>query len=118
MVCPDTPHYRGAVAKGNTLKHGSVCMHWQEKKSFYQRWRGEGVRVLGVELADDATRLGDLLPARERTIVVLGHEHQGIPAEAYPWLDDVVEIPMIGTGSSLNVAVAGSLVLYKLSGLI
>ena len=27
------------------------------------------------------------------------------------------EIPVIGTGSSLNVAVAGSLVLYKLAGL-
>jgi tRNA (guanosine-2'-O-)-methyltransferase len=28
-----------------------------------------------------------------------------------------VEIPMVGTGHSLNVAVAGSLVLYKLAGL-
>ena len=32
-------------------------------------------------------------------------------------LDGAVEIPMIGTGTSLNVAVAGSLVLYKLAGL-
>jgi hypothetical protein len=32
-------------------------------------------------------------------------------------LDDVVEIPMFGTGASLNVAVAGSLVLYRLAGL-
>jgi len=31
-------------------------------------------------------------------------------------LDVAVEIPMIGTGDSLNVAVAGSLVLYKLAG--
>jgi tRNA G18 (ribose-2'-O)-methylase SpoU len=29
-----------------------------------------------------------------------------------------VEISMVGTGSSLNVAVAGSLVLYKLAGLL
>jgi len=27
-----------------------------------------------------------------------------------------VEIPMIGSGASLNVAVAGSLVLYRLAG--
>jgi tRNA (guanosine-2'-O-)-methyltransferase len=27
-----------------------------------------------------------------------------------------VEIPMIGSGKSLNVAVAGSLVLYRLAG--
>ena len=29
-----------------------------------------------------------------------------------------VEIPMVGSGASLNVAVAGSLVLYRLAGLI
>jgi tRNA (guanosine-2'-O-)-methyltransferase len=30
----------------------------------------------------------------------------------------VVEIPMVGHGLSLNVAVAGSLALYKLAGLL
>jgi tRNA (guanosine-2'-O-)-methyltransferase len=32
-------------------------------------------------------------------------------------LHEAVEIPMIGIGASLNVAVAGSLVLYKLAGM-
>jgi tRNA G18 (ribose-2'-O)-methylase SpoU len=32
-------------------------------------------------------------------------------------LDSAVEIPMIGCGTTLNVAVAGSLVLYRLAGL-
>ena len=31
-------------------------------------------------------------------------------------IDVAVEIPMIGTGASLNVAVAGSLVPYRLAG--
>jgi tRNA (guanosine-2'-O-)-methyltransferase len=31
--------------------------------------------------------------------------------------DACVEIPMVGRGASLNVAVAGSLVLYRLAGL-
>jgi tRNA (guanosine-2'-O-)-methyltransferase len=73
--------------------------------------------ALGVELADEAIRLPDLPMARERTIVVLGHESTGIPPEAVDLLDAAVEIPMIGTGQSLNVAVAGSLVLYRLAGL-
>jgi tRNA (guanosine-2'-O-)-methyltransferase len=47
---------------------------------------------------------------------VLGHERTGIPPEALELLDVAVEIPMIGTGASLNVAVAGSLVLYRLAG--
>jgi tRNA (guanosine-2'-O-)-methyltransferase len=38
------------------------------------------------------------------------HREQG------PRIDVAVEIPMIGTGASLNAAVAGSLVLYRLAG--
>lgn len=69
------------------------------------------------ELADEAVRLADLPAAREPTVMVLGHEQHGIPPEALDLLDEVVEIPMVGTGASLNVAVAGSLVLYRLAGL-
>ncbi|MEV6970445.1 TrmH family RNA methyltransferase [Hamadaea sp. NPDC051192] len=71
-----------------------------------------------VELADEAIRLGDLPAARRRTVAVLGHEASGIPPEAADLLDGCVEIPMVGTGTSLNVAVAGSLVLYRLAGLL
>ena len=49
--------------------------------------------------------------------MVLGHEATGIPPDGLACLDLAVEIPMIGTGASLNVAVAGSLVLYRLAGL-
>lgn len=69
-----------------------------------------------IELADEAIRLADLPPARQRTIAVLGHEQTGIPPDAIDLLDIAVEIPMVGTGASLNVAVAGSLVLYRLAG--
>jgi tRNA G18 (ribose-2'-O)-methylase SpoU len=54
--------------------------------------------------------------ARQRTVAVLGHEQKGIPPEGMELLDVAVEIPMIGIGASLNVAVAGSLVLYRLAG--
>lgn len=83
-----------------------------------ERQREAGSQVAGVELADEAVRLADLPAARARTVVVLGHEQTGIPPEALDLLDLAVEIPMVGTGSSLNVAVAGSLVLYKLAGLL
>jgi tRNA G18 (ribose-2'-O)-methylase SpoU len=93
-------------------------VHWVGRDPC--RWLGEqrsaGTRILGVELADEAIRLADLPAARGRTIAVLGHERAGIPAEALDLLDLAVEIPMIGTGASLNVAVAGSLVLYRLAG--
>ena len=49
--------------------------------------------------------------------MLLGHESNGIPEELVDSADDCVEIPMVGRGASLNVAVAGSLVLYRLAGL-
>ena len=42
-------------------------------------------------------------------MAVLGHARTGIPDEAVDLLDAAVEIPMIGTGASLNVA-------YRLAG--
>jgi tRNA G18 (ribose-2'-O)-methylase SpoU len=107
-----------ALARGNTLSR-PACVHWVSGDP--ERWlagqAGDGTRVLGVELADEAIRLPDLPMARERTVVVLGHESTGIPPTALDLLDAAVEIPMIGTGRSLNVAVAASLVLYRLAGL-
>jgi tRNA (guanosine-2'-O-)-methyltransferase len=97
-----------------------ACVHWTGRDAcqWLENQRSAGYRVLGVELADEAVRLADLPVARQRTIAVLGHEQTGIPPDAIGLLDMAVEIPMIGTGASLNVAVAGSLVLYRLAGFI
>lgn len=51
------------------------------------------------------------LPTPPQTIMKIN------PQKRQESLDGAVEIPMIGTGTSLNVAVAGSPVLYKLAGL-
>lgn len=108
-----------ALRRGNTLRRPS-CVHWIPGNPC--RWlstqRANGTHLVGVELADEAIRLGDLPVARQRTIAVLGHEQTGIPADALELLDLAVEIPMVGSGTTLNVAVAGSLVLYRLAGLL
>ena len=93
-------------------------MHWagRDAVAWLQEQRTAGTRIVGVELAEEAIRLADLPAARLRKVVVLGHEQTGIPPEALDLLDVAVEIPMIGSGASLNVAVAGSLVLYRLAG--
>jgi tRNA (guanosine-2'-O-)-methyltransferase len=117
LAVPDTEHYHRCLARGATLAR-PPHIHWvrTSKGTWIERQREKESVILAVELADDATSLARLEPARKRTIVLLGHEHRGVPQEVWPLLDTVVEIPMIGTGASLNVAVAGSLVLYKLAG--
>jgi tRNA (guanosine-2'-O-)-methyltransferase len=117
IAVPRTDHYRTALARGDTLQ-SRPHIHWVDNKEMWIRSeRQRGTRIVAVELADDAVRLGELQPAGGRTVVLLGHERNGIPDEVWPLLDDVIEIPMLGTGASLNVAVAGSLVLYRLAAL-
>lgn len=118
LAVPDTPHYRDALSKGDTLGRRRPCLHRVPAK---QRWirtmQEQGWRIVAVELAEGATALPRLQPARQPTLVLLGHEHHGVPEEIVDLADECVEIPMCGVGASLNVAVAGSLVLYRLAGL-
>jgi hypothetical protein len=85
-------------------------VHWiyGDTGRWLRRQRDGGLAVIGVELTDESPRLADLPAAQRRTVIVLGNASTGIPAEALEVLDTAVEIPMIGTGVSLNVAVAGS----------
>jgi len=120
MAVPRRPRITEALDKGNRLRPGSTCIRWvNDPASWLEAQRGSSV-ILAVELADEAIRLADLKPAEpaERTIMLLGNEGSGVPPEGMEFAQYAVEIPMIGIGSSLNVAVAGSLVLYRLAGLL
>jgi tRNA (guanosine-2'-O-)-methyltransferase len=117
MAVPETDHYRRALKIGDTLA-SRPCLHWTDTKlGWIERQQREGFQIIGVELDQDSISLAQLHQAKKRTVILLGHEHSGLPDEVWPFLDQVVEIPLRGVGSSLNVAVAGSLVLYKLAGL-
>jgi tRNA G18 (ribose-2'-O)-methylase SpoU len=118
LAVPPFPWVDEALARGNTLRRPTCVHRVANPVGWLAKERAGGTRVVGVELADEAIRLADLPVADRRTIMVLGHEATGIPPEGLELIDCAVEIPMVGTGHSLNVAVAGSLVLYKLAGLI
>lgn len=120
IAVPDTPHYREALARGDTLGPGRhPCIHWvrTSKERWVEQQRADGWQIVAVELAEGAIALPRLEAAQQRTVVLLGHEWHGVPEEQVEAADTCVEIPMVGQGASLNVAVAGSLVLYRLAGL-
>lgn len=119
IAVPPTRHYREALERGNTLGRRQPHVHWTRpsKDDWIRSMRAAGWRIVAVELADVATSLPMLEPARTKTVILLGHEHNGIPDEWVDGADECVTIPMIGVGASLNVAVSGSLVLYRLAGL-
>jgi tRNA (guanosine-2'-O-)-methyltransferase len=121
IAVPDTEHYRKALEHGDTLgRRRRPCVHWihTSKERWIEQERSRGSWIVAVELADGAVPLPRLDPANRRTVILLGHEWHGIPDEQVEAADICVEIPMVGQGASLNVAVAGSLVLYRLAGMV
>lgn len=119
LAVPRTRHYQAALDKGDTLRGRRPCIHWvaPTKEQWIDSQRAAGKRIVAVELAEGATPLPRLAPAGQATVLLLGHEHNGVPDEILAGVDECVEIPMVGWGASLNVAVAGSLVAYRLAGL-
>jgi len=118
LAIPDTPHYRSCLTQGDTLGTFKPCIHWVEKdkEGWLQAMRAEGWHTVAVELDQHSIPVSALTPQR-RSIVLLGHEHKGVPKHIIADADMCVEIPMMGVGRSLNVAVAGSLIAYRLTGL-
>ncbi len=118
MAVPKTTHYRQALDKGDTLPV-RPHLHWitDAKLAWVRQQQTEGKRIVVVELTDTSIPLCMLEAASEPTVLLLGHEAAGVPDEVCALADDVVQIPMVGVGVSLNVAVAGSLVAYRLAGL-
>jgi tRNA (guanosine-2'-O-)-methyltransferase len=120
LVVPEGAKAAAALRRGNTIGIDNTPVQYvSDPMEWLSRPRPGYARVIGVELAYGAIPLADLKPHGEfdHSTLVLGHESRGIPEEAWKYLTEVVEIPMRGVGNSLNVAVAGSLALYKLAGL-
>ena len=74
--------------------------------------KGRGVWVVGLEDESDAQdyATADL---RGPLAIVVGSEGEGIRRLVHETCDFVVKLPMLGKVTSLNAAVAGSIVLYE-----
>jgi TrmH family RNA methyltransferase len=73
--------------------------------------RASGLIVVGANArAEHSYEAVDLT---RRTVLVLGNEAWGLPPEKMDLVDENVGIPMVGKIESLNVAVAGSILLFE-----
>lgn len=73
----------------------------------------EGYILFAVEQAEGSISLCDItLEDHCKYAVILGHEVKGIRQEVVNECDYCVEIPQFGTKHSLNVAVAGGIVIW------
>jgi tRNA G18 (ribose-2'-O)-methylase SpoU len=77
-----------------------------------RRLRGEGFHVVGLEQTTNSHCLYRF-QFRPRTLLVVGHERQGLDPATLELLDEVVEIPVFGLPYSYNVATATAMALYE-----
>ena len=74
----------------------------------------EGYSVLAVEQVEGSVMLENLTAETDkRYALVFGNEVDGVSQEAADMCDGAVEIPQVGTKHSLNVSVAGGVVLWE-----
>jgi tRNA (guanosine-2'-O-)-methyltransferase len=74
--------------------------------------RAAGYRVIGIELADEAVPLHEVVLG-DATCVMVGHEDRGLSASTLAACDVVAYLPLLGRVGSLNVATAASIALYE-----
>lgn len=87
--------------------------HHANVSALLQSLRGQGYELAAVETSSHSIDLFDWQP-RFPVCIVFGSEVDGIPPVLADQCDVNVRIPMLGAKQSLNVAVAGGVVLFEL----
>lgn len=92
----------------NSIKHIPLW-HFADLQQLQEAMPKEAPLVF-IEQSKKATSLNDFVHP-ERAVYLLGNESRGIPESIMSEAGDIIDIPTEGK-SSLNVAVAGSVVMY------
>ncbi len=116
MVTPASALANRSMMQGNTIGQQIPWSTFLEDP--YEWLQAQDARKIAIEITTNSIPVSELEPWTGDTVLVLGNEAHGIPQDALDLCDEAVEIPMSGVGNSLNVAVAASIVLYKLAGLL
>ncbi|MEM9827998.1 MAG: RNA methyltransferase [Planctomycetota bacterium] len=115
------PYSRMAIraSMATVLKQSLITL--DDPPADLQWARGHGVRLVAATTHADPrthrkpTPLLEYQADRRPTILVVGHESDGIPAEVEAIADDRVCIPMAGGVDSLNAAVAAAILMHGMS---
>ncbi len=77
--------------------------------------KSEGYKIIAIEQVEGATMLNDFVCTEgEKYAIVLGNEVMGVDQAVVDMCDGAIEIPQVGTKHSVNVSVAGGIVLWHL----
>jgi 23S rRNA (guanosine2251-2'-O)-methyltransferase len=87
--------------------------HHRDAPELVHRLRAEGCEIAAIETSLHAVDLFDWQP-RFPVALLYGHETDGLTPQLSAMADTHVRIPMLGKKHSLNVAIAGGVVVFEL----
>jgi tRNA G18 (ribose-2'-O)-methylase SpoU len=107
------PPHRGVLKVSLGAEESVPWNRSEDVPALLSRLRAEGRQIAVLETVPHAVDLYDWVPAFP-VAVVFGNEVEGVTAEVSAQADVHVRVPMLGTKQSLNVGVAGGVVLFEL----
>ena len=110
-VPPSRDIHKTALGAEQTVR----WCHYATTPECLAQLRAEGYEIYAVEQVEGAVML-DAFRARPgvKYALVFGNEVDGVGQEAVDMCDGAVEIPQAGTKHSINVSVAGGVVLWAI----
>lgn len=87
--------------------------HHKDPIPIIKKLQKAGWQIIALEITAEATDLAKFKP-KDRILLIVGHELDGVPKNILTRCDAVVKIPMHGKKESLNVAVALGIALSTL----
>ncbi len=106
---------RNDIAK--TALGAELSLPWQQVDdlpNYLNLKKGEGFLISAIEQVSNSVHYKNSNHSTQKQILILGNEVLGVDNEILNLCDQVIEIPMAGDKESLNVGVAGAIVLFEL----
>ena len=76
--------------------------------------KAEGYTLLAIEQVEEAVMLDNIeVDTSKKYALVFGNEVEGVAQEVVDMCDGAIEIPQVGTKHSINVSVAGGVVMWE-----
>jgi tRNA G18 (ribose-2'-O)-methylase SpoU len=109
------PHPYSRRAVRISMGHiGKLKYHrYEDLKETIKELKELGYHIYAAEVTEDATPLAKVTPA-EKWVLLMGHEQLGLDDETLSLCDEVLTIEMEPEIKSFNVAVAASIMMYRL----
>lgn len=110
-----TPPHRDILKTALGATETVSWSHHEDAVALVQKLKGDGAQVQCLEQTEQSVLLRAFAPPAQPLVLVVGNEVNGVSQAVIDASDGTIEIEQFGTKHSLNVAVAGGMMVYSVS---